>query len=67
MKNLITVIGCLAIIISISSCTADNSEYSEHKTLKIQNTNSQSVTSDTIPKQTPLILDGGDDKDKTQG
>lgn len=67
MKKLVIAIGCLTAIVLMSSCTADSVESFNNKTLKNQNQISPSATTDTIPIVTPELMDGVDDKDKTQG
>jgi hypothetical protein len=58
MKKLLIAMGCIAAVILMSSCTTDNTEY----TNKSINNNIQKTAA-----QSPVILEAGDDNiDKTK-
>lgn len=67
MKKLVIAMGCLTSVVLMSSCTADSVESSDNETLKNLNQISPSATNDTVPLAAPQLMDGVDDKDKTQG
>lgn len=59
--------GCIAAMIVISSCSADSLEDVKKENSIKKNEISPSAATDTIPIAPSQLIDGVDDKDKTQG